>query len=43
MTIIDLDVRQYDKQSCVSCRKTKDLFGGLSNMCSGYLIQVGVE
>ena len=40
MTIIDLDVRQYEKQSCVSFRKTKESYGGLSNMCSGFPIQI---
>jgi len=43
MTIINLNVSKYDKQSCVSFRKTKELFGGLSNMCSGYPIQIGGE
>jgi len=41
--MIDLGVSNYNKQSCVYFRKTKDLYGGLSNMCSGYPIQIDGE
>jgi len=43
MTNIDLFVKTYDKQTCVSFRKTKELYGGLSNMCSGFPIQIGED
>ena len=43
MTTINLFVDSYDKQSCVSFRKTKELYGGLSNMCSGFPIQIGED
>jgi len=40
MTNIDLQINTYEKQSCVSFRKTKESYGGLSNMCSGYPIKI---
>ncbi len=43
MSNIDLQVNTYVKQSCVSFRKTKESYGGLSNMCSGFPIQIGEE
>ena len=40
MSNIDLHTNTYEKQSCVSFRKTKESYGGLSNMCSGFPIQI---
>ena len=40
MTNFDLEIDTYKKQSCVSFRKTKESYGGLSNMCSGYPIKI---
>ncbi len=41
MVYINFECMSYEKNSCVSFRKTKESFGGLSNMCSGYSIRVG--
>lgn len=34
------NIRQYDKNKCVYFRKTKEDWGGLSNMAGGYVLNV---
>ena len=41
MIDINYQVKFYDMDSNVVFRKTKERFGGLSNMCSGYPITIG--
>ena len=41
MEKIDFGISTYHKEQCVSFRKTKENYGGLSNMCSGFPIIVG--
>jgi ribA/ribD-fused uncharacterized protein len=41
MSRVDYSTTRYKKGQCVSFRKTKDRYGGLSNMCSGFPILVG--
>lgn len=40
MTYTDKNVRQYPKDNCVFFRKTKEQWGGYSNMASGYPLLV---
>ena len=38
---IALEIARYDRNQCVVFRRTKEAFGGLSNMCAGFVIEVG--
>ena len=38
---IDLEMTRYDGNQCVVFRRTKEAFGGLSNMCAGFVIELG--
>ena len=38
---IDTEITQYDRNQCIVFRKTSEAFGGLSNMCAGFVIRVG--
>ena len=38
---IDTEISQYDRDQCIVFRKTREAFGGLSNMCAGFVIEVG--
>lgn len=33
-------MRTYNKDNCISFRKTKEMYGGLSNMAGGYVITI---
>ena len=35
------EVNRYDRNQCIVFRKTREAFGGLSNMCAGFVIEVG--
>lgn len=37
------DIRSYDVRNCIAFRKTKEAFGGLSNMASGFPIEISGE
>jgi len=43
MSKVNFEINTYQKESCVTFRKTKELYGGLSNMCSGYPIIIGEQ
>jgi type I restriction enzyme S subunit len=34
-------VNRYDRNQCIVFKKTREAFGGLSNMCGGFVIEVG--
>jgi type I restriction enzyme S subunit len=38
---ITTEINRYHRNQCVVFRKTKDAFGGLSNMCAGFEIELG--
>ena len=38
---ITTEVNRYDRDQCIFFRKTSEAFGGLSNMCAGFVIEVG--
>lgn len=38
---IDTEITQYDRSQCIVFRKTREAFGGFSNMCAGFVIKVG--